>query len=145
MPNISAEKRDETSPVWDMSQERVFVETTLHQRLNFFLAFFVAIFAGVASAKTIEAMRLSMLLGSVICGLLGLVLARAQNKVSRIQAVLSKDPTHPYTIINQGAFGTGFSWVKIIGYVIPGFCCTVLFLALISTFVKCGLSPETFR
>ena len=52
MPNISAEIRDSSGPVWDMSQERVFIETLLVQRLNFFLIFTGFVITGALNSKT---------------------------------------------------------------------------------------------
>lgn len=48
---LSAELRDKTSPVWDMSQERAFIENLLGQRFNFFLVFFSLTVAGSVNAK----------------------------------------------------------------------------------------------
>ena len=47
---LPAAERDEKPPVWDMSQERAFIETLLNQRFNFFLAFFSLVIVGAWGA-----------------------------------------------------------------------------------------------
>src|SRR5688572_13018972 len=89
---LSAEERERLSPVWDMSQERVFTETLLHQRFNFFLIVFGAIIAASANAKNETQFRAFLAGGTVLCGLLYVVLIRTQRKVLLIRKVLTEDP-----------------------------------------------------
>ena len=81
---LTAEYRDRTSPVWDMSQERVFIETLLNQRFNFFLIFFSLVLAGAINAKEQLHFQLVLSLGTVICFLFASVLRRSQQKLDLI-------------------------------------------------------------
>lgn len=78
---LQADYRDKTSPVWDMSQERAYIENLLAQRFNFFLVFFSIVMAGSVNAKTQHQLQIVLGIGSAICILFALVLARSQEKL----------------------------------------------------------------
>jgi hypothetical protein len=121
MPNISAEERDKTGPVWDMSQERAFIETIVGQRFNFFMVFFSLVVAGGINARDDYLLQcLVFTVGAIALAMLSSVLARAQYKLDLILSLLFQDPTHPATIINERA--RGGSRRKLIGYVLPRVC-----------------------
>jgi len=127
MPNIPAETRDASGPVWDMSQERAFMENLLVQRFNFFLVFFGFVLNGSINAKTQTYLTAILVIGSVVCRLLALTLRRAQQKLDLILQDLYTDDTHPVTIINEKCNKTGSRGKrKIIGFWIPPICCFVL-------------------
>jgi len=51
MPKINQEERDLKAPVWDMSQERVFVFTLVNQRLQFLILFCSIVVAGAINTQ----------------------------------------------------------------------------------------------
>ena len=116
--------RDKTSPVWDMSQERMFMENLLNQRFNFFLVAFAFVLAAAVNSKVQLHLQLILTLGAAISFLFALVLWRSQRKLDLILKDLFTDPSHPASIINDRA-GTG-SRRHLIGFVIPPLCCATL-------------------
>jgi hypothetical protein len=136
---LSAQERDERSPVWDMSQERVFTETLLHQRFNFFLVVFGAIVAASVNARTEAQLRAFLTGGTVLSVLLFVVLVRTQRKVLLIRRALLADEGHAYTVIDRLAKNR---WTKIldqariVGYVIPALCVSTLIT--LTTMAFCG-------
>ena len=100
-PKQTVAERDKASPVWDMSQERAFVENLLNQRFSFFLVFFSLVMAGSLNAKTQVMFDTILGIGSVIGVLFALVLSRTQAKLDLILADLFTDKSHPATIIDQ--------------------------------------------
>ncbi|MBM4064499.1 MAG: hypothetical protein FJ266_02485 [Planctomycetes bacterium] len=100
-PKQTTAERDKTSPVWDMSQERAFIENLLGQRFNFFLIFFSLVMAGSTNAKTQTQLQIILGIGSVICGLLASVLGRSQEKIDLILQDLFADESHPAGIIDR--------------------------------------------
>lgn len=127
----AAADRDSKSPVWDMSQERAFVETLLNQRFNFFLVFFSLVMAGAINAKSAVAFQVVLTLGFVVCFLFALVLRRSQEKLDLILTDLMMDPSHPVTLIDRTSNQRG-SRRRIIGVHIPTICCLALAAALIA-------------
>lgn len=71
---IKASERDRLSPVWDMSQERMFIENLLCQRFNYFLIFFSLTIAGFSNAKNEWIGETMLILGAVIITMLANVL-----------------------------------------------------------------------
>jgi hypothetical protein len=133
---LQADYRDKTSPVWDMSQERAFIENLLARRFNFFLVFFSIVMAGSVNAKTQHQLQIMLGIGSAICILFALVLARSQEKLDLCLADLFTDPSHPATIIDQRA-SKGGSRRRVLGVWIPRLCCTVLIVGFILSL--CGV------
>lgn len=122
---IPAAERDEKSPVWDMSQERVFIESLLTQRFNFFLVVFSLTLVAASNAKAQIHLAGVLTLGLLLEFALASVIARTQFKLDLIFKDLSTDPTHPVTIIDRQAGSSG-SRRRLIGYWIPRSCCLVL-------------------
>jgi len=129
-PKLTAKQRDEASPVWDMSQERAFIENLLNQRFNFFLVFFSIVLAGSINAKTQTHLQIILGLGCVICVLFTMVLRRSQEKLDLILADLWRDESHPSYIIDKSAKKCG-SRRRYIGIWIPRFCCAALIIGFI--------------
>ena len=127
---LPAAERDEKPPVWDMSQERAFIETLLNQRFNFFMVFFSLVIGGAINAKTDLHIALILTLGFVIALLLSLVIGRAQQKLDLIIDDLKTDLSHPIKIIDDLA-GPSSTKRRLLGYWIPVLCCIVLFLGAI--------------
>lgn len=121
--------RDKASPVWDMSQERVFLETLLNQRFGFFVVFFGVVIAGAANAKVQQHLTIILTLGFVIELLLWPLIYRAQYKLDLIVEYLTSDESHPMTIIDEevGKKTKGFArlmmhpWIRhnMIGRIVP--------------------------
>lgn len=131
MPSISQEERDKMPPVWDLSQERVFIETLVNQRLNFFLVTFSIVIAGALNTKVQLFFQIIILLGAILCSLLAWTIYRGNQKLGKILKRLKDDNTHPITLIDNETKGPSVRW--IIGKFIPIGCSLFLFvLAIIS-------------
>lgn len=124
---LSASDRDEKSPVWDMSQERAFIEILLNQRFNFFMVFFSVVLAGALNAKVQLYFQIILTLGAVVTASFAVLLTRSQEKLDLILQDLYSDATHPAAIINKRAKGR--SRRRLVGIWIPRFCVAVLVLA----------------
>jgi len=131
---LTASERDKTPPVWDMSQERAFIENLLGQRFNFFLVFFSIVMAGSVNAKTQLQLQLLLGIGVVICVLFASVLRRSQEKLDIILNDLFTDETHPAKIVDMRARPCG-SRRRIIGILIPRICCGILILGFVFSII----------
>jgi hypothetical protein len=127
---MDAARRDEASPVWDMSQERVFIENLLSQRFSFFLVVFSIVMAGAINSKVQLHLQVVLTLGAVVTTLFAAVLGRSQEKLDLILADLFSDPSHPAAIIDRRA-KKGGSRRRLLGVWIPRFCCAVLILGAV--------------
>jgi hypothetical protein len=107
MPNMDAEFRDKTSPVWDMSQERLLTEQLVGQRFNFFLVFFSVVIAGAINSKSQIDMKLLLSGGSIISIVFTKALYRTSGRLDVILRILKEDKTHPYTIVSERIGGAG--------------------------------------
>jgi hypothetical protein len=119
---ITANVRHLNALVWDMSQERAFIENLLSQRFNYFILFYSIIVAGFVSTNNIIYCQIILTLGAVITFLFARVLRRSQQKLDLILGYLFKDDLHPAKIIDDRAIGCIGSKRKIIGIVIPTIC-----------------------
>ena len=129
---IDQHTRNSSSPVWDMSQERVFMETLLNQRVNFFLVLFSITVAGGINADLGWRLCTILLLGTVLSILLMMALNRNQEKLSLIFAELEKDTSHPVTIIDKKAKPNG-SRQRMVSIWLPRICVTLLVLATLTS------------
>ncbi len=137
---IPAELRDKNSPVWDMSQERVFIEQLLNQRFNFFLVIFSLVIAGCFNAKSQPHLLTILIIGAIGTTLLASALARSQEKLDIILEDLSRDPSHPATIINSRSNARG-SRRRLIGIWIPRLCCLTLITGALLASVGANKAP----
>jgi hypothetical protein len=135
MTNLPRKERDEKSPVWDISQERSFIENLCNQRFNFFIVFFSVILVGIANAKTMIVQHSILLIGTLIAFLLFLGLCRVYHKLNIIIEIIYEDESHPSTIVNKQAKGFGVRWIY--SYAIPILCLLVLFIGIIMSFCGC--------
>jgi hypothetical protein len=119
---ISAYDRDKMSPVWDMSQERAFIENLLNQRFMIAISFTMST---AVNTKTDLQLKLVLTFGAVIAFMFGLVLRRSQEKLDLIITDLKADNSHPLSIIDSRADSHG-SRRKIIGVAIPFVCISTL-------------------
>lgn len=122
---LDAATRDKPSPVWDMSQERVFIENLLNQRFNFFLVVFSLVLAGAINSKIQLHLQIVLTLGAVVTTLFAAVIGRSQEKLDLILTDLFSDPSHPAAIIDKRA-KKGGSQRRLIGIWIPRICCGLL-------------------
>ena len=138
---LQADYRDKTSPVWDMSQERAFIENLLALRFNFFLVFFSIVLNGLVNAKTQLHLEILLGIGSTICILFAMVLARSQEKLDLCLADLFADESHPAAIIDRRA-SKGGSRRRYIGVWIPRFCCAFLFVCFVLSLLGVLTVPQ---
>ena len=118
-----------TSPRWDISQERAFIENLLVQRVGFLLVFFGLVVAGTVSAQALPTVQFLILAGGALfSALLALAIGRAQKKLDLLINIIKHDPDHPLTIIDDIAGPSG-SKRKLIGYAVPWLCVFTLISA----------------
>ncbi|RPH29904.1 MAG: hypothetical protein EHM93_16640 [Bacteroidales bacterium] len=130
---MKASERDEKSPVWDMSQERAFIENLLSQRFNYFLLFYSIVIAGFVKTTNLVYAQLILTLGAIITILFALVLERSQQKLDIILKDLFEDDSHPAKIVDDLAGGC--SRRRIIGIWIPKICYWTLVIGAIAHLV----------
>jgi len=141
---INAAMRDKTSPVWDMSQERVFIENLLNQRFNFFLVVFSVVLAGSINSKAQLQMQIILSIGAIITCLLSTVLGRSQEKLDLVLADLFSDPSHPAAIINKRA-KEGGRRRRLVGKWIPRLCCAILIIGAVLAWFNVLQVPQPMR
>lgn len=129
---IKASDRDKLSPVWDMSQERMFIENLLCQRFNYFLIFFSITIAGFSGAKSVWIGEVILIFGAIITTMFSGVLRWNQKKLNFIIDDLHKDESHPATIIDDLS-GNGRR--KVIGIYIPTLCSVTIIISAIINFL----------
>ena len=142
---LTAAYRAGQSPVWDMSQERVFMEQLLNLRFNFFMVFFAAVMAGAAGAGQQYERSIILFIGMLLSVLFCLLLARAQWKLNLCLTNLTAvEPTHPYCIIDQEANPKKWWWLppyfsvrRLMGYIIPPICSVMLAVGFVLSMVGC--------
>ncbi|WP_455217996.1 hypothetical protein [Kaarinaea lacus] len=130
MPNISLEERGQMAPVWDMSQERIFIYTLLNQRLQFLIVFFSIVVAGAINATSQERIEIILIFGTMISWLLGITIVRTQARLTKILNILAQDPGHPFTVVTQET-KQKHRIQPLISYIIPAICATSLTLGSI--------------
>lgn len=128
---LSAVDRDKMSPVWDMSQERAFVETLLNQRFNFYMVFFSLVIAGTLNARGQFHLQMITSIGAFVAVLLAMPIMRADKKLALIMNDLKTDPSHPVKIIDDLA-GPAWSKRRIVGRWIPVLCSACLCIAALA-------------
>ncbi|UCC68717.1 MAG: hypothetical protein JSV79_01940 [Armatimonadota bacterium] len=121
---------------WDMNQERVYHETVLATRLNYFFVFFSLVLAGGFSAEGQLQVRIIFSLGFVISWLLTATIVRLQQKIDYIlREMFREDPDmrHPASRVHHDVGGVSMRWVT--GYAIPLLCSLVLTVLAILSYV----------
>jgi hypothetical protein len=125
MPNISQEERDLKAPVWDMSQERVFVFTLVNQRLQFLILFCSIVVAGAINAQSQGGVQFVLILGAIISWLFSAVIIRTQARLTTVLNIIEQDPTHPYTIVTLQT-KQKYRIQPFVSYIIPVLCSITL-------------------
>lgn len=126
---------DRATPVWDMSQERVFMETLMNQRFNFFLVFIGLILNAAVNSQDDTYFRGILVLGSVIALLLTWPIFRAHRKLDTIFLLLKKDVLHPLAFVDSQHKG-GWSARWLLGWGIPGLAAFILVVLAVAAI--CG-------
>lgn len=110
---------------WSMSQERAFFEDLVNKRLTSFLTIFGAVIAGaIATTKMPVAQAALLLIGASLAGALTSAIGRAQMKLDVLLWALNRDYDHPIAWTNRQV--PSKPRLRIIGYLVPKFCCFVL-------------------
>lgn len=106
MPNLDAEYRDRTSPVWDMSQERALLEQIVSQRIHFFLLFNSVLLAAAINARHQIHLQLVLTFGAAVGWFIALAFSRTLRRLDVALKQLASDPTHPFAIVNESLHRT---------------------------------------
>jgi len=125
MPNISQQDRDLKAPVWDMSQERVFVFTLVNQRLQFLILFCSIVVAGAINAQSQGRVQFVLILGAIIAWLFSAVIIQTQARLTAVLNIIEQDPTHPYTIVTSQT-KQKYRIQPLVSYLIPVICSITL-------------------
>ena len=114
---------------WDVNQERIFSETLMQTRFNFFLVLFAAWIIAVQSIKEKIPKLVFLGFGIAICILLWLAIWRIAQKVMPAIDIIWKDQTHPSTQVDAAAGRSRIIRVRsncLIGFYIPCWCIVLL-------------------
>jgi len=125
MPNISQQDRDLKAPVWDMSQERVFVFTLVNQRLQFLILFCSIVVAGAINAQSQGRVQFVLILGAIIAWLFSAIIIQTQARLTAVLNIIEQDPTHPYTIVTSQT-KQKYRIQPLVSYLIPVICSITL-------------------
>jgi hypothetical protein len=125
MPNINQQERDLKAPVWDISQERVFVFTLVNQRLQFLILFCSMVVAGAINTQSPERVQFILIIGATISWLFSAVIVRTQARLTAVLNIIEQDPTHPYTIVTLQT-KQKYRIQPLVSYVIPALCSITL-------------------
>jgi hypothetical protein len=131
MARLSSREREKISPVWDLSQERVFAITVINQRVSFFLAFFSIVIGGSLNAKIQLHMQIILIVGAIVLWLLWLPIHYTQIRVNRILLLILEDEWHPCSIIVSQLPRRQRNVSALLTYSLTGFCCATLTIGAI--------------
>lgn len=134
--------QENDSSNWDLNQERVFNESLLNQRIQFFLIFFAVVIGGVVFTYNTSKIFVLLILftGMIISWALSFTIFRLYNRVIQILRSLSDNESHPFTLIGRKTKGKSMGWV--LGYFVPIFCSTVITIGFLV--LSSGLLDFTF-
>ena len=76
--------KSESAEVWDLSQERAFIENLLCQRFNFLLVFYSLVVAGAFTANSQRNFNIVLTIGAIVSSMFALPIARAHHKLELI-------------------------------------------------------------
>ena len=148
---IPRQTRDRALPVWDMSQERIFLESLMNQRFSFFVVLFSVVIAGAANAKSQRFLQLILSFGFVVELLIWSLIYRAQFKLNLIVKYLESDLSHPMTIIDDivKAEAKGIRhifmcpWIRMhmMGSIAPSICSCILLAGAIASWAGWPNAP----
>jgi hypothetical protein len=135
---------DKPTPVWDMSQERAFLETLMNHRFNFFMAFVGLIAAAAINCPNKQYFITILWMGFIIALLLMFALIRAHLKLQTIFIFLKEHETaHPLSYVDS-RHKPYLSARKVIGLVIPGVCVAFLGTMAIGATIGQILPPKEY-
>lgn len=139
-------KGDGCSPVWDMSQERQFMETLMNQRFNFFVAFVGLILVAAVNSHDDTYFKVILWIGFIFAALLSYSILRSFVKLNTAFEYLKNlGEKHPMAHVDsKHNKGQKMKWPfakwrakHLIGWVIP-FASTAL-LGISALFVSLGV------
>ena len=112
--------------MWDMNNERVFMENLLCTRFNFFLVFFSLVIGGALSTVNPDHVKMVLSVGALISVPFAGTIARSQQKLNIILNDYLFHEEGPVKTINDACKGKGIGMRNCIGYWIPLICCSLL-------------------
>jgi sulfite exporter TauE/SafE len=122
------------SPRWDLSQERMFIENLLGQRITFMLVFVGLVAnAAVQVRAAAEISAAIIIFGMILCYLIAGAIWRSQQKLDIIIQLIKMDVDHPLTVVDSLAGPD--SRRKIIGAMLPWVCIGLLFCGYVFSLV----------
>lgn len=101
MPNLDSNYRDKTSPVWDMSQERALMEQIVSQRVHFYLILHSILLAAAVNARHQIQLQVLLTVGAALSIVMTLAFSRVIARLDVTLRLLSKDDSHPFSIVNS--------------------------------------------
>ncbi|MGE3248095.1 MAG: hypothetical protein AB7F96_10920 [Beijerinckiaceae bacterium] len=128
----------QVAPVWDMSQERAFIENLLGQRLYFFLVFATIVIAAITQLKEPILISIILTISAWITWLFTATIYRASDKLDKIfEHLKNSEPDHPYKIIDEAANNEGKtkSQRRHMGETIPRICRWGFILAMAASWL----------
>jgi hypothetical protein len=123
---LNPRERERLPPVWDLSQERVFVISVLNQRVSFFLALFSITIGGSLNAKIQLHMQIILVVGAIILWLLWIPIHYTQIRVNSILTLILQDEMHPCSIIVNKLPRRQRCSSALLTYPLTCFCCVTL-------------------
>ena len=87
---------------WTMDDEREHLEEILNNRFNYYLVFVSLLLAATfgSSSITQDQRALALLFGTIVSGVLGLLITRTRHLVAKaLRQFKSYDPQHPYWVL----------------------------------------------
>ena len=132
--------KSESAEVWDLSQERAFIENLLCQRFNFLLVFYSLVVAGAFTANSQRNFNIVLTIGAIVSSMFALPIARAHHKLELILRHLGT--RHPARMTDVWASDLSlvptvmrpfvrYSRRDVIGYWIPLLCAVSLWIGAV--------------
>lgn len=138
---------DNHKDIWNISDERQFIENLLYQRVNFFIVFYSLILAGALSAHSQSHLKMVLVLGTIVSVLFTVSIYLLQHKLEALINIVRGDAHHPaaivYEEIRKSKRKRWFTVLhekgidrKLIGYYVPGICSLSLLLGAYLSIVE---------
>ena len=121
---------------WDFYSEREFVENLFSQRFNYLIVMYSVFLTAAAASSSHKNLIIVLSLGVIMVFLVALTVFRAYKKLMVNLKILHKlDKYHVFPIIEKEIQTNGYKGLfgvnPIVGWVIPLFCTSTLFIGLI--------------
>jgi hypothetical protein len=132
-------RRQKEADVWELSQERQFMENLVSNRFNFFIVFFGVILVYAFSTADMDSRCVILCVGSTFSLFIAVTVHRAQVKLTYILRILHRCRRHPVRRIGRltshRPYGS-FPATWLIGSVIPFFATGILLVLAVVTVVS---------